>query len=199
MPLNTAAHRLLNLSYFASIVFEIRERSQMDDAQAQIESVLRQKHRPIVPDQFDFQVQSQKRLIDTQLLTFARVTFFMRWIALSALGVSSLSVFAITWIAVRNRNEDIGTRRAIGATRFDVILQILSENGIGACLGSSFGFLLAYLALRIIDARVMQTFVFDWKSASTDVLLSISLYSVFTFCSGIRAIRILPVVALRSE
>ena len=77
-------------------------------------------------------MQNRKSLIEAQLFSFGRLTFLVRWIAVSALVVSSLGVFAVTWIGIRNRTREIGTRRAIGADTSDILVQFFAEGMIAA-------------------------------------------------------------------
>jgi putative ABC transport system permease protein len=169
------------------------------DGAAEIDQVLAARHRHTASAETDFLVQNRKSLIDTQLAAFARLTFLVKWIAASALLVSSLGVFAVTWIGIRNRTREIGTRRAIGATRSDILLQFFAEGTLGAVLGGAAGIVAGNIALRAIGARLSQPFVFSTTASLFEVLASVTLYSTFTFISSLRAIRIQPLVALRAE
>lgn len=89
----------------------------MDRAAASTRDVLRRRHRAIAKQPEDFLVQNQKQLLDTQLAVARQLLSFVRWIGLSALAVAGLGVLSIAWIGVRDRTREIGTRRALGATR----------------------------------------------------------------------------------
>ncbi len=171
----------------------------MESAADRLRRLLERRHRHTPNSEDDFVVQNRKSLIDTQLDAFARLTFLVRWIALSAFVVSSLGVFAITWIGIRNRTREIGTRRAIGATRADIPAQFFAEGTLGAVLGSGCGTFLAFFVLSMVDRLIQQPFLFSFKLAFAEIAAMIVLYSTFTFASSVRAIRIEPQVALRSE
>jgi putative ABC transport system permease protein len=199
VPLDTAMHRLTNVDYFTAILFNIDSRSQMDDATEQIRRLLEERHRHVAPAGDDFALQNRKSLLDTQLSAFGRLTFLVRWIAGSALVVSSLGVFAVTWIGIRNRTREVGTRRALGATRGDILLQFFSEGTLGALIGCGTGMGTGYLALRAVAARLSQPLMFSTSAARLEVFVSVAVYSTFTLISSLRAIRIEPLVALRAE
>lgn len=199
VPLDTAMHRLMNVDYFNSILFEMDGPPRMDAAAAEMERLLGERHRHGKLSEKDFLVQNRKSLIETQLSSFARLTFLVRWIAVSALAVSSLGLFAVTWIGIRNRTREIGTRRAVGADAKDILVQFLAEGIIGAWLGCASGVVVSYLALRIIDERIRQPFLFSGSATLGEVLGSLALYSTFTLVSSIRAIRIPPLLALRAD
>jgi putative ABC transport system permease protein len=199
VPLDTAMHRLMKIDYFSSIMFTLENRTSMDSAADQIHQLVGRRHRHGASFEDDFIVQNRKSLIDIQLSAFSRLTFLVRWIALSALVVSSLGVFAVTWISIRNRTREVGTCRAIGATRRDILVQFVAEGSLGALVGGSAGIAFAYAALRFIDGRVQQPFLFSATDAFLEAFTSIALYSAFTLISSLRAIRIQPLVALRTE
>ncbi|WP_263355049.1 ABC transporter permease [Acidicapsa acidisoli] len=199
VPLGTAMHRLENLDYYASILFEVDDSSHMDAAATQITEVMEQRHRRLASGEPDYQIQNRKSLIDTQLASFARLTFLIRWVASSALAVSMLGVFAVTWIGVRNRTREVGTRRALGATRADILFQFFAEGSFGAVLGCSAGVASGYLALRYLDLRAGQPFLLSTTDALLEAAVSMAFFAMFTLASAIRGIRIEPVRALRTE
>jgi putative ABC transport system permease protein len=135
VPLTAAMRRLLNIDYYNSILFEITELGDMSRAERDITALLRVRHRisSFRPD--DFQVLSQRELIETQLASAERLGFLVAWIGFSALVVSGLGILAIAWIAVRDRTTEIGTRRALGATAADVFFQFAFEAAVLATIG----------------------------------------------------------------
>jgi putative ABC transport system permease protein len=199
VPLDTAMHRLVNIDYFSSILFNIENWSSIDAVADKIHQLVERRHRHGASFEDDFLVQNRKSLIDTQLSAFSRLTFLVRWIAVSTLVVSSLGVFAVTWIGIRNRTREVGTRRAVGATRRDILGQFFAEGSMGTAVGCSAGVAVAYAALRVIDTRVQQPFMFSATAASLEAFISITLYSAFTLISSLRAVRIQPLVALGTE
>lgn len=126
IPLPVAMHRLMGADYYSSVMFELGG-ANLDAAVANITTLLQRRHRRFAPVQDDFQVQNRKSLIDAQLATFSRLTFLIDWIAVSTLAVSAFGIGGISWTGVRNRTREIGARRAIGATRADLLAQFLLE------------------------------------------------------------------------
>lgn len=97
---------------------------------------------------------------DAQLAAAIRVGFFLRWIEASALVVSGLGMLGITWIAVRERTREFGTRGALGATAFDVFLQVISESFALALAGCIAGASVSWPISRVISRMVGLPFVF---------------------------------------
>ena len=199
VPLTTAMRRLMNVDHYGAIIVEIDSMRSMNAASAQMRSMLRIQHhiRPTQPE--DFQIQNQKTLLDTQMAAAARLDFFLRWIAASALTVSGLGIVAITWIAVKERTREIGTRRALGATRRDIFLQMSVETGALALTGCLVGVVVAWPASRLISDSVELPFVFDRSTAAFAFAAAMTVDLVFSVFPSRKAASVSPMEALRYE
>ena len=199
VPLTTAMRRLLNLDYFNAIVFEIGDWKEMDASARMIGDVLRVRHRATVAERDDFQVQNQKELVDTQLVSSARLAFFIRWIGVSGLVVSGLGVLAIAWITVRDRTTEIGTRRALGATAPDVFFQFVFEASVLAAMGSVAGLWLGAVASQLAATRAHLPHVFEQTTALIAFGTALVLNLVFAAWPALRAAQLDPIQALKHE
>ena len=150
VPLTAAMRRLLNIEHYNSILFEIPDLDQMAQAETAITQLLRKRHRSSAARPDDFQVQSQRELIETQMAAADRLQFLVSWIGFSAIAVSGLGILAIAWIAVRDRTREIGTRRALGATANDVFFQFAFEACVLAITGIVIGVGGGWFATRFI-------------------------------------------------
>jgi putative ABC transport system permease protein len=199
LPLPVAMHRLMNVDYLTTATFELRGGGGMDEAVDEITALLHRRHARFSPSGDDFQVQNRKSLIDAQLAAFSRLSFLVGWIAVSTLVVSAFGIWGICWMGVRNRTREIGARRAIGATRADLLVQFLCETMIAALLGCALGIVAAFGGVRMLDAAVSQPFMFSWTAALLNVSGAATLFAAFVaFASG-RAASLDPIAALRSE
>jgi putative ABC transport system permease protein len=160
---------------------------------------MRARHRSSAARPDDFQVQSQRELIETQISAANRLQFLVNWIGLSAILVSGLGILAIAWIAVRDRTREIGTRRALGATADDVFFQFAFEASVLAIVGISAGVGIGWLASRFIADQADFTFVFDTANAAMVLAIAFVLNLLFSCWPAMRAARLDPIVALRHE
>jgi putative ABC transport system permease protein len=199
VPLTTAMRRLMNVDHYSAIIVEIESMRSMNAAAAQMRSILRSHHHIRSAQPEDFQIQNQKTLLDTQMAAAARLDFFLRWIAASALTVSGLGIGAITWIAIKERTREIGTRRALGATRRDIFLQVSVETGALALTGCLLGIAISWPASRLISDSVGLPFVFDRGAAAFAFAAAMTVDLVFSVFPSRKAASVSPMEALRYE
>jgi len=199
VPLSTTMRRLMNVEYYSGLVFELDRWEAMDDGAKSIADMLRRRHRSSPKQPEDFQVQNQKELIDTQTVSAEKLAFFVRWIGLSGLVVSGLGALAISWIAVKERTVEIGTRRALGATACDIFFQLLFEAVVVSSLGCAFGLAAGWQSSRLIAEQSRLPFVFDWTNARVALVFAVALNLTFALLPSGKAARLDPIRALKYE
>jgi putative ABC transport system permease protein len=199
VPLSTAMRRLTNLDHYGGIVLEIDSLKRMDAAAEQSRALLHQMHH-IQPNQpEDFQIQNQKSLLDTQMAAARRLGLFLRWIAASALAVSGLGIVAITWIAVKERTHEIGTRRALGATAADIFFQVTCETAALALGGGLVGIIVSWPISHLMIDSAGLPFLYDGNSAILAFAAAAALNLVFSILPSRKAASVSPMEALSYE
>lgn len=113
-----------------------------DEAMDQVTTLLRTTRGLRPQDENNFALVRQEEFLDT----FNQITsvFFMVMIALSSVGlmVGGVGVIAIMMIAVTERTREIGIRKAIGATKREILWQFLFEAVTVTCIGAIIGMLI---------------------------------------------------------
>jgi putative ABC transport system permease protein len=168
-------------------------------AQEAVLTVLRERRglRPGQGNTFDLVTQDQ--ILDT----FNSVTsvFFLVMLVLSgiALLVGGIGVMAVMTVSVTSRTREIGVRKALGATRRDILLQFLVEagtlTGIGGVLGVTAGVLLGQVAARGLDVEPSVSPAITGVA----VVVSVGIGLLFGLLPARRAARLDPIEALRHE
>ncbi|MGE0442599.1 MAG: ABC transporter permease, partial [Gemmatimonadales bacterium] len=149
------------------------------------------------PDNFD--MLSQDQLLE--IISNLTGAFFLVMVALSgvALLVGGIGVMAIMMVSVTSRTREIGTRKALGATRREILWQFLVEAAsltlLGGLLGIGAGMSLGELLKRALSIEASPPL---W-SAVVAVLVSVAIGLGFGLYPANRAARMAPVEALRYE
>jgi putative ABC transport system permease protein len=199
IPLQTAMHRVMNVDYYGGLLLEVNRLEEMDDAAASIESLLRVRHHRLANLPDDFQVRNQKTLIDTQMASARQLGFYVRIIGIGGLAISGLGGLAISWIAVKGRTVEIGTRRALGAKVMDVFAQILLEAALLSVVGCALGLFLGWQGSQLAAKRASLPFEFDWGNARLAIVSAAVMNLCFALLPATRAARVSPMRALRHE
>jgi putative ABC transport system permease protein len=175
------------------------EAATVQQAEDQVTTALRSRRglRPAQPD--NFAVVTQDRILDT----FNKITaaFFIVMIALSSVGlmVGGVGVVAIMMISVTERTREIGVRKALGATRREIMFQFLVEAAtltlIGCLIGMAFGGLIAWA----IRSWTPVPATIPLLSVVAAVISSILTGVLFGIYPASKASRLDPVEALRYE
>ena len=169
------------------------------DAQGAVTVAMRELRHLRPGDQSTFDMITQDQILD--LFNKISGAFFFVMMALSAVGllVGGIGVMAVMMISVTERTREIGIRKAVGATRRDILQQFLIEaatlTGVGGVAGIVFGLLVgraANVAMRLsstppLDLTVLAVFV------------SVGIGIAFGLLPARRAARLDPIEALRYE
>ena len=181
------------------IVVKPRPGVPVTDAQDAVTMALRRhrKLRPKDPDTFDLITQDQILDIFNQLTG----AFFLVMITLSsvALMVGGIGVMAIMMVSVTDRTREIGVRKALGATRREILWQFLVEAATLTLLGGAIGVAIGIVAGESLKGLLgFEAGVPLW-SAVVACAVSVAIGLAFGLLPASRAARLDPVDALRYE
>ncbi|MDM8534693.1 ABC transporter permease [Clostridiaceae bacterium HSG29] len=194
----TTAGRVLNLSdqiYFMQ--FSLKKDVDAENVIMQMINVLERKHKNI--DQNKFQGESAEGQLEIINKVMKILTSVVGAIAAISLIVGGIGIMNIMLVSVTERTREIGIRKAIGATRKDILIQFLIEaiviSGIGGVIGTAIG---------IILSKIVSHFI---KIPATTGILVIIIATLFSTMVGIaagmypanKAAKLDPIDALRYE
>jgi len=200
MPFRTMDHQF-TIDKTNALFIPVKPRPSVTvvDAQEAVTIALREARRLRPADHNSFDMVTQDQILDT----FNKISgvFFLVMIALSsvALLVGGIGVMAVMMISVTDRTREIGIRKAVGATRRDILQQFLIEaaalTGTGGVIGIIIGLILgrvASLAMNIHAATPIEITL-------VAVVVSVGIGLVFGVLPARRAALLDPIESLRYE
>ncbi|MBI2538088.1 MAG: FtsX-like permease family protein, partial [Gemmatimonadetes bacterium] len=199
IPLQTARYRIFGTDRVGNITVQVAHPDSVNIAMLEIERVLRRTHQIRPGADNDFQIRNRMEFLATFEETTKTFTFLLAGIAAVSLLVGGIGIMNIMLVSVTERTREIGTRKALGATRKNIMLQFLVEAVTLCLLGGTIGILTG-----------AGTAVAMAKLAGWNTLVSpMSVVVAFAFSAGVgiffglwparRAAMLDPIVALRYE
>jgi putative ABC transport system permease protein len=199
IPIQTARFRLIGSERLRSVNVLAPSEAEIANTMAEVQRILRREHRLRPGQADDFQIRSQADFLTTLGETTQVFSLLLAGIAAVSLLVGGIGIMNIMLVSVTERTREIGIRKALGATRINILLQFLIEAVVLCLLGGIVGILLGTgmaTGLRI---------GFGWNTsvAPSSILLAFLFAAAVGILFGVwparRAAGLDPIVALRYE
>lgn len=200
--LRKATNRGTDVDYF---IFTAKQGHTPTEMRPMIERILR-SHHPISPDDHNammFQdISEQFKMVDN---LFIGISFVALFVGAGTLLAGVVGVGNIMWIIVKERTQEIGIRRAIGARRRDIIAQVLSEGSVLTFIAGLAGLCFATLVLTLVDhisadaVHGSAGFEITFSEAVTTMIAFTVLGTAAGLIPAIKAMKIKPIEALNAK
>jgi putative ABC transport system permease protein len=184
----------------ADILVKVKDKTKLADAEDELIGIMR-RVRGLPPEKKDdFSINEQQALKSTLDPIKNSIAIAGLFITGLSLFVGAIGIMNITFVSVKERTKEIGTRKALGARRRTILLQFLIESTALCLLGGLIGLSFAYLMCFLIGAA-FPSFPIHFSS---DLVMVSMIVAVFTglisgFAPAWSASRLDPVTALRYE
>ncbi len=113
--------------------------------------------------------------------------------------VAGVGILAVMLISIQERTSEIGLRRALGATRLDLLHQFLLEALVLGSVGGAAGAFLGLVAALILRVATPLQFALPWTIALMAALMAMLISLIFGVLPARRAANLDPVDALTTE
>ena len=201
MPWSTLVRRIQGSQsdVVGMLMVEARSSLQVSDAQREVTSLLKQRHKQADAAEPDFQIRNLTEIQNSANEQTATLSLLLGSIALISLLVGAIGIANVMLVSVTERTREIGIRMAVGARGRDVLFQFLIEAVVLAAIGGLVG-----LGLGTIVSWVMAVKA-DWPTLlSPSIMVGTVLLAglagvVAGFYPALRASRLDPIDALRYE
>ena len=201
VPITTMASRIAGetspfgteLTYIAA---SVEDEASMNAAEFQIANLLRLRHK--IVDEDDFVIRSQQTLLEFTGTVTQALTLLLAAIAGISLLVGGIGIMNIMLVSVKERTQEIGLRKAIGASQQDILLQFTIEAVILAAAGGAIGIAIGSVGIVAIGAIAPFTPGISVGAVVGAVGVSSGIGLIFGVIPARQAANLDPIVALRT-
>jgi putative ABC transport system permease protein len=199
IPLQTARYRIMGTDRLRNITVRVDDVKNMTLAMVELERVLRREHKVRPGMDNDFQIRRQADVLATLEDTTRTFTNLLAGIAAVSLIVGGIGIMNIMLVSVTERTREIGVRKALGATRGNILFQFLVEALVLCMAGGILGILFGS-AGAVALAKINQ---WNTQISVYAIVLAFFFSAVVGLFFGLwparRAASLDPIVALRYE
>jgi putative ABC transport system permease protein len=199
IPLNTGRFRVFGTDRLRSVSVLAVSEEKIPDAMADIQKALRREHRLRSTQPDDFQMRSQADFLNTLGETTQVFTYLLSGIAAVSLLVGGIGIMNIMLVSVTERTREIGIRKALGATRWNILLQFLIEAVVLCCLGGLIGVVVGSGGATALSMAFAWNVKISPGAIALAFIFSASVGLIFGVWPARRAATLDPIVALRYE
>jgi len=179
IPATTLIRFFKGKNRIGHMVIYVPDRNRMDEFTQKLHQFLVQRHDGVD----DIRIRNQGDFLGVVEQTLWTFRIVLGGIALVALLVGGIGIMNIMLVTVMERTREIGLRKAIGASRKDILLQFLIESTTISIIGGGLGIILGFFAAYGLGNLVAQSMPGggDWGAVVEPTAILIA----FTFAVGV--------------
>ncbi len=204
IPLKTAQKKIMGVDHVIWIVAQTVDNSLAETTAEEIRWLIRERHDIVDPDKDDFSVTTMEESLEIVGTIILGITWLL--VALSAISllVGGVGIMNVMYVSVAERTFEIGLRKAVGATRKNILYQFLTEAVVVTAFGGLIGILFGvFISAVIAFGAQYQGLSWTFKISVFSILLSVSFSTAVGVLFGLyparKAADLNPIVAIQDE
>ena len=199
IPITTAQERMLAITYVQAISIQVSSPERMNQVQADVENLLRQRHHIHHGAEDDFTVRNMTSLMESFTENTNMLTLLLGSIAGISLLVGGIGIMNIMMVSVTERTREIGIRKALGATSSNVLMQFMIESMVIGIVGGVIGITLGVSLSKLIGSFGGLTTTIEFLPILVSFSFAVGIGLFFGIYPARKAARLDPIDALRYE
>ncbi len=181
------------------IVGAVMNSLEMDDAVSAAIGTMRNVRRLKAAEENNFHIRKSDGILETLKEMTTELRLITIVIAFLTLLGASIGLMNIMLVSVTERTKEIGVRKALGATRFNVLFQFLTEAVIICLMGGFVGILLGIVFGLVVSKAVDGQFVLPVNWMALGIIVCVFVGVVSGLYPALKASRLDPIESLRYE
>lgn len=198
VPLNTYLRRFVNKDSINSISVQVIDERSIPPAKAEIENIIRARHKIRKNQNDDFSVIDLKDVMALKTQALSIIKVLGRVSAIVAFLIGGLGILSIMILIVNERRVEIGIRRAVGSRKRDIILQFLIEASFISFSGGTAGVMVSTIVSVLIFWLAKLPFIVSPAGHILSMAATIIVGILAGIYPSLKATRIQPVDVIRS-
>ena len=195
IPMPTGKTFNQDIVQLQQITAKVADPSKSEAVSATIKQELLKNH----AGEEDFTITTQEQLVETTDYVFKVIPGFTAVVASISLLVGGIGVMNIMLVTVTERTREIGVRKAVGATRTQILMQFLIESLAITIVGGFLGIVASLIASSVIRAQTTIKPSMDIWIILFAAAISIAVGVIFGTWPAMRAARKSPIESLRHD
>jgi putative ABC transport system permease protein len=181
------------------VIVRPKSRAEVKPAMEEIRDILRRRRRVPFGEKDNFGISSQDSLLDIYNQLTGATALVLTAVSFVALMIGGIGVMNIMLVSVTERTKEIGIRKAVGATRSNILAQFLIEAVVLTGIGGLAGLIIGEIASLLMNRySPLPAYVPLWAIA-VGIGISAAVGLVFGLWPAWKAARLDPIEALRWE
>ena len=206
IPVKTLQKQIMGVDYISYAMSWLVDDSYIERGIDEFSAILADRHNIDFgdPDKYDFSVTSMQEAMGMMDSILGGISLLLIAIAGISLIVGGVGIMNIMYVSVSERTYEIGLRKAVGATRDNIMNQFLIEAALitfgGAIVGIAIGVLFSWLiALAAQSQGIAWRFSLPPESIIISVGVAVVIGLVFGLYPAKQAAKLDPIDALRQN